>query len=92
MDGADGGELDAAGGMRGGGNYAADGGSGGGLRALEGQQGGGDPSGNYANGGGGGGGAGCIVLRTLDGTLPAGASRSNPPPGSAFRALAVRLE
>jgi len=92
--GATGGANDALGGMAGMGSDG-DGGDGGGRDALDGDMGADDRSvapGSESNGGGGGGGAGCILLRTFDGALPAGAERSTPPPGPGLRAGFVRLE
>ena len=63
----------AAGGARSTERYGADGGSGGGGTVLDGDDGNDNNQGN-ANGGGAGGGVGCVVYRTLDGSLPAGAA------------------
>ena len=64
------------------------GGQSGGGRVLDGDPGGDNLSTN-GNGGGGGGGAGCILLRTADGTLPAGAAISSPSVAPGLRSAPV---
>jgi len=90
-DGADGGgDADAApGGVGGSGPRSANGGEGGGRPGIDGSD-GGTSSEIDGNGGGGGGGAGCILIRTLDGSLPPNADRSNPNDPTALWALPVR--
>ncbi|UJR81571.1 Glycine-rich cell wall structural protein [Sandaracinus amylolyticus] len=61
----------ASGGEGGGAEYGAAGGDSGGGEVLEGRDGESNET-RSANGGGGGGGAGCIVVRTAEGTLPPG--------------------
>ena len=66
---------------------SGEGGAGGGGATLDGAT--GEIVAAPNNAGGGGGAAGCILIRTRDGTLPAGATRSSPSTGLGLRASTI---
>jgi hypothetical protein len=78
----------ASGGASMGGGAGAGGDSGGGDQ-LDGLPGGSNSDYLGSNGGGGGGGAGCILLRTADGAVPASLMDSSPSVAPGLRAMAV---
>lgn len=101
--GDDGGLDRASGGTEGGSEYGANGGGGsqrpytsifGSMQSgLSGGGGNSDSDSEWGNGGGGGGGAGCVLFRTLDGAMPAGAlDRSSPAASPGIVSLPLRGE
>ena len=81
----------AIGGTAGGTQAGASGGASGGGSTLTGEAGASNANAT-GNGGGGGGGVGCVVYRTLDGTLPAGAdSRTSGNVDPALRSASLQL-